>query len=104
MARHRCLHLLVRRTTPACRIYRRKQRKRELIPTRTPPLHRYRGNETSTPHWLRRNETKSHRCHQVEPNHPEYVWQPKQPKGIKCRKLAKRTPATKTATPTVLPT
>src|SRR5260370_28116674 len=99
MARHRRLHFLVRRTTPACRIHRWKQRKREPIPTRTPALHRHRGNETSTPHWLRGDETESYRRHQVQPNHPKHV---REPTGVKYRKFAEHTPATTTTTPTVL--
>src|SRR5258708_37269289 len=74
------------------------------LSTRTPPLHCHRSNETPAPHWLRRNETKSDRRHKVEPNHSEYVWQPRQPKGVKCGELAERAPTGKTAASAVFPT
>jgi len=104
MARRRRLHLFVRRTTPACRIHRRKQRKRKPVSPRTPPLYRYRGDETSAPRRLRRDEAKSYRRHQIKSDHPKHVRQPRQFEGVKCRKLAQHTTATKTGAPTILPT
>src|SRR5258708_37681999 len=94
MARHRRLHLFFRRITPACRIHRRKQRKRKPLPPRTPPLYRHRGDETPAPRWLRRDEAEGHRRYEVESDHSKHVRQSRQPKGVECRKLAKHVPTT----------
>src|SRR5258707_7992317 len=104
MARHRRIHLLVRRAAPTRRIYRRKQRVCKPLPSRTPPLHRYRSDETPAPRWLRRDETEGNRRHEVESDHPKHVRQPRQHKRIKYRKLAKRAPTRKAAASAVLPT
>src|SRR5229473_6455538 len=89
MARHRCVRLLVRRTTLTCGVYRRKQRERQPIPSRTPLLHRHRSNETPTPYRIRGDEAQGYRCHQIEPDHPKHVWQSKQPERLQRGKLAK---------------
>src|SRR5712692_9914601 len=104
MARHRRIHLFLRRTTPTRRIHGRKQRVCQPFPPRTPPLYRYRSNEAPAPLWLRRDETEGNRRYQVEPNHSKYVWQPRQLKRIECRELAKRTPTRKATPSAILPT
>src|SRR5258708_3004965 len=104
MARHRCIHLFLRRTASTRRIHSRKQQVRQPVPPRTPPFHRHRSDETPTPLWLRRDEAEGVRRHKVEPDHSEYVWQSEQLKSVERRKLAKCTPTTETTASAILPT